>query len=173
MFNFRRNRESYLDIYDNDKPNISDYITNRFERQVNWYHQKATDSRIIFYVCQALIIVFGAIVPIINVVGPNTTDNLAIRITSSILGSLITIIAGFNQLLKAQESWILFRSTAENLKKEYHLFMQRSREYSDPNLDEQQINKLFIDRAETIMSAEGSRYSSLRQNVAMQPDGKV
>jgi hypothetical protein len=172
MFNFRRKKESYLDRYNTEKPDISDYITNRFETQLNWYHNKATDSRIIFYVCQGLIIVFGAMVPIINVAGPDV-DSLSIRITSSILGALITIIAGFIQLLKAQESWILFRSTAENLKLEYHLFMQRSREYSDPNLSEQETNKLFIDRAESIMSAEGLRYSSLRQNVSKQPDGKV
>ena len=85
-----------------------------------------------FYICQALIIVFGAIIPLVNVVTP--TDDLSIRITSYVLGSLITIITGFLQLAKAHESWLLFRSTAENLKQEYHLFMQGGGGYSDPDL---------------------------------------
>lgn len=158
----RRGQEPYFEKYTSDKPNISDYINNRFEKQINWYHQAATRSRIIFYICQALIIVFGAIIPIANVAA--NTDSLAIRITSSVLGSLITIITGFLQLAKAQENWLLFRSTAENLKQEYHLFMQGGGEYSNPNLSSEEKNQLFIDRAEAIMTAEGSRYFTLRQS---------
>jgi len=164
MFGFlKRDKESYLESYSSDKPNISDYVKNRLEQQINWYHQAATNSRVIFYTCQALIIVFGALIPIVNVVAP-TDDDLSIRIISSVLGSLITIITGFLQLAKAHESWLLFRSTAENLKQEYHLFMQQGRGYSDPVLSSDEKNRLFVDRAEGIMAAEGSRYFSLRQN---------
>ncbi|HET7283592.1 MAG TPA: DUF4231 domain-containing protein [Nitrososphaeraceae archaeon] len=117
----------------------------------------------IFLKFQVLIIGFGVLIPIVNVI--SYPDELAIRIISSILGSLITGITGLVQLIKAQESWLLFRSTAETLKREYQLFMQKSGDYSDSNLTEDKKNKMFIERTESIISAEGSKYFSFRQRM--------
>jgi cytolysin (calcineurin-like family phosphatase) len=33
--------ESYVNWYDKENPNISDYIENRHEPQINWYNSKA------------------------------------------------------------------------------------------------------------------------------------
>jgi hypothetical protein len=96
----------------------------------------------------------------------NYPDSTAVRISSAVLGCLITITTAFLQLTKAHESWILFRSTAENLKREYHMFMHSSGEYANPNRTEDEKNKMFIERAESVISAEGSKYYSIRQKVA-------
>jgi uncharacterized protein DUF4231 len=164
LFRIRRASEDYVDLYDTATPNILDYVKKRLEPQIKWYDNKAKDALYMFYSFQALIIVFGAIIPIINIV--NYPDNTAIRITSSILGGFITIITGFLQLTKAQESWILFRSTAESLKREYHMFMHNSREYSNPDLTQDEKDKLFVERAESDMLAEGSKYFSLREKMS-------
>ena len=39
-------------------------------------------------------------------------------------------------LSKAQESWIVYRSTAETLMREYNLFMLKTGEYSEDNIKE-------------------------------------
>jgi hypothetical protein len=45
-------------------------------------------------------------------------NDLVIRLASGILGSIIVGITGLLQLIKTQESWILWRSSVETLKKE-------------------------------------------------------
>ena len=76
---------------------------------------------------------------------------------------MIVAIAGVIQLTKAQESWLLYRSTAETLAREYNLYMLKAGDYSEPSLTDEKRNKLFVERAESIMSTEGTRYVSLRQ----------
>ena len=76
---------------------------------------------------------------------------------------MIVAIAGVIQLTKAQESWLLYRSTAETLVREYNLFMLKAGDYSEPGLTDYKRDKLFVERAESIMSTEGTKYLSLRQ----------
>jgi len=46
------------------------------------------------------------------------------------------------------------------------MFMHSSGEYANPNRTEDEKNKMFIERAESVISAEGSKYYSIRQKVA-------
>ncbi len=96
--------------YDNENPDISIYIKNWLEPQINWYNSKAKYNTFRYHVLQLLTIGFAALIPIINVF---EGAELSIRIISAILGSMIVAIAGIIQLTKAQESWLLYRSTAE------------------------------------------------------------
>jgi uncharacterized protein DUF4231 len=88
---------------------------------------------------------------------------LSIQIISAILGSMIVAIAGVIQLTKVQESWLLYRSTAETFIREYNLYMLKAGNYSDSTLTDERTNKLFVETVESIMSTEGSKYISLRQ----------
>jgi hypothetical protein len=44
---------------------------------------------------------------------------------------MIVAIAGVIQLTKVQESWLLYRSTAETFIREYNLYMLKAGIYSD------------------------------------------
>jgi hypothetical protein len=86
-----------------------------------------------FYSCQVVIVFFGAIIPVINVLptgDPNLDPNL-IKVSSAIFGGTIVVATGLLQLTKAYENWINYRSTAEQLKQEYHLFELKAEDYSD------------------------------------------
>lgn len=114
-----------------------------------------------FYLGQILIIVVSAIIPVINVYGlPNDsrTEDVSIRLWSSILGGTIAISTGFIQLTKAHEKWILYRSTAESLKREYALFSLDSGEEYTKEKDLEEKKVLFINRCESIMAVEGTKY---------------
>lgn len=156
--------DPYFQFYDREKiPDMAAYLEKRFEPQLRWYHNKARDNMYRFHVFQVLIIAVGTLIPVINILN-FPSDNI-VRIVSSVLASIVIGITGLLQLTKAQESWILFRSTAEGLKREYHLYMQKAGDYSDSKLrdDDDARNKLFIDRAESIFSTETARYFTIRE----------
>jgi hypothetical protein len=153
--------EPYIQWYSTEKPpNVSDYIKNRLERQLNWYHNKAKDNMYRYHELQILIIGVSVLIPIVNVIDGN---DLVVRIISSILGGMIVGATGILQLTKAHESWIIFRSTAETLKKEYNLYMLKAGDYADSSLIDEKRDILFIERSESIMAMEGTKYFSLRQ----------
>ena len=145
--------------YDTDKqPNVSDYIKYRLKPQLEWYDGKAKDNLDRYHILQILIIGVSVLIPIVNVVGG---IDLGVRIASSILGSMVVGATGILQLTKAQETWIIFRSTAESIKKEYNLYMLKAGDYSDSIGVKSDI--LFIERSESIMAREGTEYYSIRQ----------
>ena len=76
-------------------------------------------------------------------------NDFVIRITSAILASTIVGITSLLQLIKAQESWILWRYTAETLKKEYNLYMLKAGDYSNQDLTDAARDKMFIERIES------------------------
>ena len=82
------------------------------------------------------------------------------RIISSIIGEIIVVVTGLTQLEKYQENWILYRTSAELLKKEKY-FENGVGEYS--NLNDVDKNKLLIERVESIVSAETSKYFTIHQ----------
>jgi len=106
--------------------------------------------------CDGLIA--SAIIPIINTA--NVAD-FQTRLISSVIGGVIVVITGLTQLEKYQENWILYRTNSELLKKEKYFFENNVGEYS--NLDEEERNKLLVERVESIVSAETSRYFILHQ----------
>jgi hypothetical protein len=152
----------YIEWYDSDSPNISDYIKKRLQPQIVWYDEKSKVNMYRYHILQLLTIFFGVLIPVINIV-PIDDNDFVIRIISAILGSIIVGITGLLQLTKAQESWILFRSTAETLKREYNLYMFKTGDYSSPNLTDETRNKMFIERIEAIITMEGTKYFSFKQ----------
>ena len=165
FFNFfkKLTKTEDLGIYNHDKePTIEDYIEKRYKPQLQYYEKHASDNRVRFYISQIVIIVVSALIPIINTI-PSNIDNMdAIKMASSIFGFIIIIATGFLQLTKSQENWISYRSTAELLKSEYHLFKMKSGDYSDEKMgnDKTKREQLFVNRIETIISEEGKKFIS-------------
>jgi len=152
-----------VEIYDHEKePTIEDYIDKRYKKQLQYYEKHASDNRVRFYISQIVIIVVSALIPIINTIPSDNTNINAIKMASSIFGFIIIIATGFLQLTKSQENWISYRSTAELLQSEYHLFKMKSRDYSDEKIgnDNRKREQLFVNRIETIISEEGKKFLS-------------
>ena len=122
------------------------------------HHSQTDHARMLSHsqLCDGLIA--SAIIPIINTA--NVAD-FQTRLISSVIGGVIVVITGLTQLEKYQENWILYRTNSELLKKEKYFFENNVGEYS--NLDEEERNKLLVERVESIVSAETSRYFILHQ----------
>ena len=148
-------------------PESSNYKEKRVEEQIQWHSKKTRQNKLRFRLCQIIILVASAIIPIINVAG---IGDIQTRIISSILGGIIVVITGLTQLEKYQENWILYRTSAELLKKEKYFFENNVGDYSKG--DDSERNRLLVERVETIVSAETSKYFTIHQPEKVQQTQK-
>jgi hypothetical protein len=167
-----------VEIYSHEKePTIEDYIEKRYKKQLQYYEKHASDNRVRFYISQIVIIIVSALIPIINTIPSEKADINAIKMASSIFGFIIIVATGFLQLTKSQENWISYRSTAELLQSEYHLFKMKSGDYSDEKIgnDNRKREQLFVNRIETIISEEGKKFLSSHEKfeVDVKPKDKL
>jgi Protein of unknown function (DUF4231) len=140
---------------------ILEYQKERVEDQLDWYDRKAIFNKNRFRLFQIITIIASAIVPIVNIY---PIGDVQTRIISSILGGTIAIVTAITQLEKYQESWILYRTTHELLKKEKFLFKNNAGDYN-ANLSEDDRNRLFVERIETIVSSETTKYFAMYQSL--------
>jgi len=132
---------------------VPGYFQERLESEIRWHSEKARSNKNMFQLFQVAILVASAFIPIVNVSGLGDPQT---RLASSVLAGVAAIAAGITQLGKYQENWILYRTTSEVLKKEKYLFLNSAGEYSDLTAEEK--NKLLVERVESVISTETSKY---------------
>jgi hypothetical protein len=140
--------------------NISSYIKERLDDQILWYEKKSASNKLRFRITQVIIIIASAIIPIINLSAPQQSAESAL-FTTAILGTIVTIVAAFSQMEKYFETWILYRTTVENLKRERFLYMNDAADYS--NVGDTEKDRLLIERVEALLSSENSKFFALQQ----------
>jgi hypothetical protein len=96
------------------------YKQERLQKQIDWHSRKARDNKRRFRLFQIITLIASAIIPIINLgyIAKSDTVDYQIRIITSIVSAIIVVVTGLTQLEKYQENWILYRTSAELLKKE-------------------------------------------------------
>jgi hypothetical protein len=104
---------------------------------------------------QIITLIASATIPVVNV---SNFGDFQTRVISSIISGIIVVITGLTQLEKYQENWILYRTSAELLKKEKYFFENSTGEYS--NLNESDKERLLVpddtdEDAEKASSPEG------------------
>ena len=143
-------------FYDKENPDILEYIEKRLKPQIQWYETKAINNLVGFRSAKGSIIILSLIISLANAAVFGTESEI-VQAISLITAAIVIAITSFLQLTNPQESWVLFRSTAEKLKSEYHLFMQNVKPYSEIP-EEASRNKLFVERVEKIIAEEGVEY---------------
>jgi hypothetical protein len=128
--------------------------------QIRWYDQKADFNKMRYRKFQIIIIISGAIIPLINLSSLSGWQDIALVITS-ILGSIVIVLTAFSQMEKYFETWILYRATAESLRRERFLFVNSAGQYA--NLTGIVKNRTLIERVELMISSETSKYFALQQ----------
>jgi hypothetical protein len=140
-----------------DDSNKISYKQNRLEDQIKWYSQKAQHNKIMFRLCQVIVLVAGSTIPVINLAG----FDISTRIITSVIGATVAIATGVTQLGQYQENWIIYRTTSELLKKEKYFFENSAGDYS--KIEEKEKKKLLVERVEGIVSSETSKYFTIHQ----------
>jgi Protein of unknown function (DUF4231) len=87
----------------------------RLEPFIRFFDSEGKRNRNKERILQYLIIGFGALIPIVNVIGiPSPLSN----ILSSVFGSIIVMSIRFLQFEKYLEGWLIYRTTATKLANE-------------------------------------------------------
>ncbi len=160
---------------------LPQYISERLDDQISWYEKKSTHNKLRFRICQLIVIVASAVIPIINLgiplaggAGEAGGDShnylLALGITA-ILGGVITIVTALSQMDTYFETWVLYRTTAEALKRERFLYINNAADYS--NLMDTVKNKLLVERVEAMLSSENSKFLSFQQQSKQQSEQQL
>jgi hypothetical protein len=140
-----------------------EYVRNRLDDQIKWYSEKSAFNKSRYRLFQVVIIIASGTIPILNLTVTAFKDDAqhVALFTSSILGSIITIITAFLQMEKYFDNWILYRTTAESLKREKILFQNNAGEYS--NLNESEKNRILVERVEAMLSSENAKFFASQQ----------
>jgi hypothetical protein len=129
-----------------------DPTVSRLEDQIAWYDAKSGENQRRFKVLKAIQLIAAAAIP----VAATFDADVAV---AAVLGGLIVVVEGFQQLNQYQQNWMLYRSNAEALKHEKYLFLARAGPYAR---SENGV-ALLADRIEGLISQEHAKWVSARQ----------
>ena len=129
----------------------SDVVFDRLEDQLDWYDRRSTSNQKMFKRISICEIVAAASIPL--------AACLATPVITGVLGVLVVVLQGLQQLNQFQHNWITYRSTCEELKHEKYLSLAKAGPYAgatDPRA-------LLAERVESLVSREHSKWISVRE----------
>jgi hypothetical protein len=129
-----------------------EYLKVRLEAEIAWYDKKSGTNKRWNNNCRIAEIVCAAIIPLLAGYAKDGTPYVSIGI--GIFGVIVAACAGISALLKFQEQWIKYRTTAESLKKEKYLFLTKVEPY-----DVEDPRPVLVQRVETLVSQENTNWA--------------
>jgi hypothetical protein len=140
-----------------ESPPAGDATLERLDDQIEWYDRHSARQRRFFYFLKVVTIVAAASIPLLAVISPNSGWD---KIVPSLLGGLIVVIEGIQQLFQLHDSWILYRSTCESLRSEKYLYLGNAGPYAAA----QNPHALLAERVESLVSQEMASWISSQQS---------
>lgn len=97
-------------------------LKQRVKVSLEWYIEKAAKYRRYFYTLSFISILMPLLITVLNNVCVDSFERCYIQNAITICSVFTTLATSILALFKFQEKWILYRSTAEEIKKELSLF---------------------------------------------------
>lgn len=130
----------------------NEYLTGRLEPEIEWYDTKSGTNKKWNTIFKFVEICCAAVIPWLA--GYAKDGHEWVSIVIGALGVAVAICAGISAVLKFQEQWIKYRTTAESLKKEKYLFQTKVEPY---NVDDPL--SVLVQRVETLVSQENTNWA--------------
>jgi hypothetical protein len=127
------------------------YTNERVEDQINWYDKRSGDYQRLFKRLRIGQIIGASIIPFLT---GFADGNLYIQIAVGALGVLVAVLSAIDGLLKPQQLWLEYRTTAETLKHQKFLYQTGTAPYHEDN-----AFNVFVENFENIISKENSRWA--------------
>jgi len=135
-----------------ESPSEPDSGYERLEQQIRWYDTKSVSAQHWYKRVKFVEFLLGSAVPFTaNLHGP----------TTAVLGIIVIVLEGLQQVNQWQHNWITYRSTCESLRHEKYSYLARSGVYD--GLDEAVAHKTLVERVEGLVSTEHSKWLSQQQ----------
>lgn len=130
------------------------YMKDRVDHQMAWYSGKSRVNKKYYYSMNSCILVFSALIPFLSSAQYIDIGILGVSFNTSwvvgFLGVCIASLTGISSLMKFQEKWTIYRSTAEALRKEKLLYKTATAPYQGGTA---KFN-LFVRNVEDILDNE-------------------
>ena len=123
----------------------ADYLEQRVEDQLRWYEIKSADNKRWYYRLQIITLFSAVTVPILALL----SGDIRVRFLVAVMGAVAALAAGVLSMYQFRDQWLDYRSTAESLKLEKHLFLTRTEPYANDN-----AFALLVQRIEAIIISE-------------------
>lgn len=138
-----------------DADRFTEYLTDRYQDQINWYSDKASKNKVFYQCFQWSVIVLSAAVPVLVASMPEEYQWFTVSVAI-----VLAIGTAALKTFKFQENWINYRTVSETLKKEKHFYDAGLDDYT--NIDDREA--LFVERVESMISRENSMWVTTHQH---------
>jgi Protein of unknown function (DUF4231) len=126
----------------------------RLDDQIDWYDKKAHHAQTWFKRLKLVQLVTAGLIPLLAISSIPYSDKV-----TAVLGLVILVVEGLQQLNQYQTNFISYRSTCEALRHEKYLFLAGAGPYGNA---EQRL-PLLADRIEGLISQEHAKWLSTQQ----------
>jgi hypothetical protein len=128
-------------------------VWKRLDEQIDWYDGRSARAKAWYLRLKVSQIVIAAAIPV-------SAAADAPSIVAAVLGALIVVLEGFQQLFQFHSSWTTYRSTCEALKHEKYLYACGAGPYAQaPDRDAR-----LAERIEGLVSQEHAAWTSTQQD---------
>lgn len=121
----------------------------RLDEQLEWYDAAAGRSQRWYRSLKLLTLVLGAAIPVAAALGASAG-------VAGVLGGIVVVVEGAQQLFHYQENWLRYRGVAEALRTERHLFDATAGAYATAP----QPLQLLAERIEVLFAQERSAWTA-------------
>ena len=132
----------------------------RLESQIGWYDKRSGQAQTFYKWLKFTEIGCAVAVPLISQLN---------GIVTAILGGMVVLLEALQAMNQWQHNWITYRSTCESLRHEKYSYLGRSGPYKD--LDDTTAKQALVERVESLISTEHSKWISRQEYALKNPDG--
>lgn len=133
-----------------DPAALTDPTWARLEDQLDWYDRKSQAAQSAYKRVKVAQLVLAAGVPV-------AVASAAPGVLTAVLGGLVVVLEGVQQLYQWQTNWTLYRATAEALKHERWLYLSQAGPYTGDERDQ-----VLAERVEGLVSQEHAKWTESR-----------
>lgn len=132
----------------------------RLESQISWYDRRSGQAQNCYKWLKFTEIGCAVAVPLISQIN---------GIITAVLGGMVVLLESLQAMNQWQHNWITYRSTCEALRHEKYSYIGRSGPYKD--LDDTTAKQALVERVESLISTEHSKWISRQEYTTKKPDG--
>jgi hypothetical protein len=143
-----------------------DWLGDRLEQQIRWYGRAARRSRLGYLSLRLLTLCAAAAITVLSMTSwapPGWQPTWL----PGILGALIALLEGIQGLFRWRDQWLMYRATAEGLKREHSLYLAQAGPYAGSASPD--ALALLAVRAEQLMTSENTSWRQLHDRADERP----
>jgi len=134
------------------------YFEHDLAGQRGWYGQNASRFKRRLQMLGLGVLVAGAATTILQTFG----NTQWVPIATALLGALVTVMEGWRQIARYEETWSAYRTASERMKRERRLYCNGAGDYHGID-DEEDAFRHFVEALEGIVAEEQHIYWQARQ----------